>query len=182
MEASMDIKLGHRTAGRKHIKVLLQRRDHLKKVALERLLQGKAVSFHFREMSAINSILNELLALRGYETISNVEDDPADEETERYAVEVDTLSAEEAAAMIPPRKSNPIQVREGKRIRFHPTAEVRIARTTSPRMDMVTITLWRSIDGMDEWRNMGGFKIPVEAFSAFVQELNAMNIDKLDSG
>ena len=100
----MDIKLGHPTAGNKHIKTLLQRRDHIKKVAFERLVQGKKVSFHLAEISAINSVLNELLALRGYGPVSNADDDPADEEPDRYPIEVDTLTTEEAMAMIFSRK------------------------------------------------------------------------------
>ena len=90
----MDIKLGHPTAGRKHIKTLLQRRDHLKKVAFERLMQGKEVGFYLGEISAINSVVNELLALRGYGPISNMDEAPADQEPDRYPIEVDTLTAE----------------------------------------------------------------------------------------
>ena len=113
----MEKKLGHPSAGRGHVKVLLQRRDYLKKMALERLLQGKEVGYYYREISAINSVLNELLALRGQGTISTVDAnaDAADEETEHFPLEVDTLSAEEVR-----REEYPIQVRDGKRIRFQP--------------------------------------------------------------
>ena len=175
----MDIKLGHPTAGSKHIRTLLQRRDHIKKVAFERLMQGKEVSFHLAEISAINSVLNELLALRGYGPVSNADDDPADEEPGRYPIEVDTLTTEEAMAMVFSRKDYPIQVTGGKRIRFHPTAELRIARTTSHTMDMVSIALWKSIDKAEGWRSVGGFKIPVEAFSSLIQELTNLEIDTL---
>ena len=153
-------------------------------MALERLLQGKEASFYLGEISAINSVLNELLSRRGYERVSQVEDDSAVEETgqesERYPIEVDTLSAEEAAAMILAQKDYPIEVRDGQRIRFHPHTEVRVARTVSYKMDMVSIALWQSMDEMEEWRRMGSFKIPVEAFSAFVQALNNIKIDPLD--
>ena len=175
----MDIQLGHPTAGRQHIETLLQRRDHLKKVAFERLMQGKEVRFCLGEISAINSVVNELLALRGYGPISNVDEAPADEEPDRYPIEVDTLTAEEAMAMIFSQKDYPIQARGGKRIRFHPTAELRIARTTSHKMDVVNIALWKSIGKAEEWRSAGGFKIPVEAFSCLIQELNNMEIDPL---
>ena len=100
--------------------------------------------------------------------------DAADEETERFPLEVDTLSAEEVRP-----EEYPIQVRDGKRIRFQPTLEVRLARTTSPRMDVITVSLWRAMDETAEWRHMGGFKIPVEAFSAFVQGLSQIRIDPL---
>ena len=177
----MEKKLGHPSAGRGHIKILLQRRDYLKKIALERLLQGKEVGYYYREISAINSVLNELLALRGHGTISTVDAnaDAADEETERFPLEVDTLSAEEAMGMVLRREEYPIQVRDGKRIRFQPALEVRLARTTSPKMDVITVSLWRAMDETAEWRHMGGFKIPVEAFSAFVQGLSQIRIDPL---
>jgi hypothetical protein len=173
----MEKKLGHPSAGRGHIKILLQRRDYLKKMAFERLLQGKEVGYYYREISAINSVLNELLALRGHGTISTAEADEADEETERGPLEVDTLSAEEAMGMVLRREEYPIQVRDGKRIRFQPTLEVRLARTTSHKMDVITVSLWRAMDETAEWRHMGGFKIPVEAFSAFVQGLSQIRID-----
>jgi hypothetical protein len=145
MEAGMEKKLGHPTAGRGHIQILLQRRDYLKKIALERLLQGKEVGFYYREISAINSVLNELLALRGHGTILTVDAnaDAAGEETERSPL------------------------------------EVRLARTTSHKMDVITVSLWRAMDEAAEWRHMGGFKIPVEAFSAFVQGLSQIRIDPL---
>jgi hypothetical protein len=175
----MDMELGHPTAGRKHIKTLLKRRDHLKKVAFDRILQGQAVDFQLGEISAINSVLNELLALRGYQPVSSVDEDPVEEESDRYAIELDTLSAEEAMAMVLAPKDYPIQASHGKRIRFLPTAEVRIARTTSHKMDIVNIALWKSIGKTEEWQSVGGFRIPVEAFSALVQELNNLEIDKL---
>jgi hypothetical protein len=173
----MEKKLGHPGAGRGHIKILLQRRDYLKKMALERLLHGKEVGYYYREISAINSVLNELLALRGQGTISTA--DAAGEETERFPLEVDTLSAEEAMGMVLRREEYPIQVRDGKRIRFQPALEVRLARTTSHKMDVITVSLWRAMDETAEWRHMGGFKIPVEAFSAFVQGLSQIRIDPL---
>ena len=42
---------------------------------------------------------------------------------------------------------------------------------------MITVSLWGAMDETAEWRHMGAFKIPVEAFSAFVQGLSQIRID-----
>jgi hypothetical protein len=171
----MNLDAGHQNAGKGHIKTLLRRRDHLKEVASEKLFHGREASYDLAEISAINSVLNELLALRASQPGSNVDENPPEDEPDFHPIEIDALAVEDALEMFFP-KEYPIEVKLAKRIRFLPTAEVRITRTTSPKMDLVNIGLWKLKVKKDEWHDAGHFRIPVVGFSALVQELKNLEI------
>ena len=168
----MDIELGQEIACRSDIKTLLRRRDHLEKVASERLLRGKEASYDLAEISAINSVLNELLALRASQPAANLDENPAENEPDSDPIDVDTLSAAEALAMFFAGKNYAIEVKLAKRIRFLPTSEVRITRTTSQKMDLINIGFWKLKVKTNEWYSAGYMRIPIEGFSALLRELN----------
>ena len=170
-----------------HIKTLLRRRDHLKKVGFERLLQGQDIKYCLEEIGALNSIINELLALRAALRAPGADNVPADGAAGPDPIEVDTLSREEVLAVIDSGKDSPIKMKQSRRIRFLPTAEVRLTRTTLQQADVVEIGLWKSQAATDVWSRTGHIRIPGEGFSALLQELNNLEIspvaaDPLDIG
>lgn len=172
----MNLDPGHPIARNRHIKTLLLRRDHLKKVGYERLLQGQDIRYCLAEIGAINSILDELFALRAALRTPGADNVPAGRAAGPDPIEVDTLSREEVLAVIDSGKDSPIKMKQSRRIRFLPTAEVRLTRTTLQETDVVDIGLWKSQAATDVWSRTGHIRIPGEGFSALLQELNNLEV------